>query len=371
MNQKDYYEILGVSKTASQEDVRRAFRKLAVKYHPDKAGGDEAKFKDINEAYEVLKDPEKRKRYDQFGQAGANGNFNGGGNPFEGFNTGSGSSSFNFDFGDGGDLGDLFSQFFGGASAGGRRRSSKKRGRDIEATVTIGFKEAIFGTEVTINYEIDEPCERCNGTGVEPGYNLKTCPVCKGSGSETKIVNSLFGQIRQTVTCSNCGGTGKVPEKVCSECHGSGLNRKREALSVKIPAGIDNGETIRLKSRGEAIKNGPRGDLFVHVNIRTDKKFTRNGDVILSSEHIDMIDAALGCTLPIDTVDGPVEMKIPAGTQSETDFKLSGHGVPHLDGSNKRGPHVVNVIVDIPTKLSRQQKELLEQFKTAKKRGLF
>lgn len=367
MSKRDYYEVLGVSKTASDDEIKKAFRKAAVKYHPDKEGGDEAKFKEVNEAYEVLKDKQKRQRYDQFGHAGVGGAAGGGfsGNPFEGFDGFGGAQNINFDFGGG--FGDIFSQFFGGM---GGAQHGPQRGRDVETSLTLTFEEAVFGTEKGINLTLNDECEHCHGSGAEPGYSLETCETCKGSGQQMRVMNSIFGQIQQAVTCHTCHGRGKVPEKKCSVCGGKGTARRSQDMTVKIPAGIDDGATIRLRGRGEAIQGGTKGDLYVHIRVKAHKKFTREGDIILSEEHVSMVDAALGTELDVETVDGVMRMKVPAGTQSGTDFKLSGHGVPHLRGET-RGPHIVSIIVDTPTKLSKKQKELLERFDGAKKRGLF
>lgn len=371
MNKRDYYEVLGVSKTASADEIKKAFRKLAVKYHPDKEGGDEAKFKEINEAYEVLKDQQKRQRYDQFGHAGVGGNGGGygGGNPFEGFG-GYGGQNVHFDFGDG-DLGDLFGQFFGGGFGGGsQRRSGPARGRDVETSLTLSFEQAVFGVEETLNLDMDVECPHCHGTTVEPGYSMKTCPTCKGAGQQMRVVNTIFGQIQQAVTCETCHGRGQVPEKVCTVCKGTGTQRQKQTIKLKVPAGVDDGATIRLKGRGEAVAGGEHGDLYVNIRVKAHKKFTREGDIILSEEHVGMAEAALGTEITVDTVDGPVRMKVPAGTQSGKDFKLSGHGVPHLRGTG-RGPHIVSIVVDTPTKLTKKQKEILEQFAGTKKSGLF
>lgn len=369
MSKRDYYEVLGVPKSASADEIKKAFRKLAVKYHPDKEGGDEAKFKEASEAYEVLKDQQKRQRYDQFGHAGVGGDPSGGagfgGNPFEGFGGFSG-QNVHFDFGDGG-LGDIFGQFFGG---GGQRQQGPRRGRDVETAITLSFEDAVFGMEEKIELTMDDECSHCQGTTVEPGHSMKTCPTCKGAGQQTRVMNTIFGQIQQSVTCETCKGTGKVPEEVCSVCKGKGTERRKQTITLKVPAGIDDGATIRLKEHGEAIGGGARGDLYVHVRVKAHKKFTREGDIILSEEHVSMVDAALGTEIDVETVDGTVRMKIPAGTQSGTDFKLSGHGVPHLRGT-QRGAHIVSVIVDTPTKLTKKQKELLEQFNEKKKRGIF
>jgi len=353
--QRDYYEVLGVGKDASADEIKKAFRRAAVEHHPDR-GGDEAKFKELNEAYEVLKDTEKRKRYDQFGHAGVGG---ASGNPFGGGYGPAGGQNINFDFGDLG-LGDIFSSFFGGGG-GQQSRPQQARVRDVEASVEIGFEEAVFGTDVSISLNLDDTCEHCKGTTVEPGYELKTCDQCKGSGQVVSVTRTVFGNIQQATVCPKCRGRGKIPEKVCTVCHGKGTQAKRQTIDLKIPAGIDDGATIRLREHGEAIANGPKGDLYVNVRVKSHKKFTREGELILSEEHVGMVEATLGTEIDVATVDGPVRMKVPAGTQSGSDFKLSNHGVPHLRG-NGRGPHIVTLIVDTPTKLTKQQRRLLEEF---------
>ncbi len=363
MAKRDYYEILGVSKGASADEIKKAFRRSAIEHHPDK-GGDEAKFKELNEAYEVLKDDKKRQRYDQFGHAGVGGN-GGGGNPFEGF-SGQG-QNINFDFGDMG-LGDIFGSFFGG----GQQRSSQRqaRGRDVETNVEISFENAVFGTEVSLNLNLEDECEHCKGTTVEPGHELKTCPKCKGAGQVIGHIQTIFGNIQQATVCPDCHGRGKIPEKVCTVCNGKGTQRKKQEVTLKVPAGIDDGSTIRLREHGEAIANGPKGDLYVNIRVKPHKHFTREGDLILSEETINMVDAALGTEINVATVDGPIKMKIPAGTQNGTDFKLSNHGVHHMR-SDTRGAHIVTIIVETPTKLTKKQQELLEEFKKNSKKGLF
>jgi molecular chaperone DnaJ len=364
---RDYYEVLGVGKDASADEVKKAFRKAAIEHHPDR-GGDEAKFKEVNEAYEVLKDGEKRKRYDQFGHAGIGGN---GGNPFGGGFGGGQGQNINFDFGDLG-LGDIFSSFFGG-QAGGGGQQRQARGRDVEAAVEISFDQAVFGTEVELGLHLDDTCEHCKGSTVEPGYELKTCDQCQGSGQVVSVTRTVFGNIQQASICPKCHGSGKIPEKACTVCHGKGTQSKKQKVELKIPAGIDDGATIRLREHGEAIANGPKGDLYVNVRVKPHKKFTREGDLILSDEHVDMVEAALGTEIDVETVDGPIRMKVPAGTQSGSDFKLSNHGVPHIRGGS-RGAHIVTLIVDTPTKLSKQQQELLQKFQSdnkGKKKNLF
>ncbi|GAC1499773.1 MAG: molecular chaperone DnaJ [Candidatus Saccharimonadales bacterium] len=354
MAKRDYYEILGVGKSASADEIKKAFRRSAVEHHPDR-GGDEAKFKELNEAYEVLKDSEKRKRYDQFGHAGVGGNA---GNPYGGGFSSQG-QNVNFDFGDLG-LGDIFSSFFGGNTQQSQQRQA--RGRDVESAVEISFEQAVFGTEADLKLSLEDTCEHCKGTTVEPGHELKTCDQCKGSGQVVSVTRTIFGNIQQASICPKCQGRGKIPEKVCSVCHGKGTQAKKQTIQLKIPAGIDDGATIRLREHGEAVANGPKGDLYVNIRVKPHKKFTREGDLILSEEHVDMVEAALGAEIEVETVDGPIRMKVPAGTQSGSDFKLSNHGVPHLKGSS-RGAHIVTIIVNTPTKLTKIQQDLLEQFK--------
>lgn len=370
MSKRDYYEVLGISKDASADEIKKAFRRAAVQHHPDKEGGDETKFKEANEAYEVLKDQQKRQRYDQFGHAGvggASGGGGGGGNPFEGFQGfGGNGQSYEFNFGDGG-LGDIFGQFFGG---GQQQSRGPGRGRDLQTSLTLTFEEAVFGVEKELSLTLDDSCSHCKGTTAEPGHDLKTCDTCKGSGQQTRVMNTIFGPIQQAVTCPTCNGKGRVPEKVCTVCRGKGTERREQKITLKVPAGVDDGATIRLAGRGEAIVGGEKGDLYVALRVRPHKRFTREGNIILSEEHVAMVDAALGIEIDVDTVDGPIRMKIPAGTQSGTDFKLSSHGVPNLR-SESRGPHIVSIVVDTPTKLSKKQREILEQFDSSKKTGLF
>lgn len=371
MAKRDYYEVLGVGKSASADEIKKAFRRQAVQHHPDKEGGDETKFKEINEAYEVLKDSSKRQRYDQFGHAGVGSSAASDGNPFAGFaGFGTGQQEYNFDFGDLG-LGDIFGSFFGG-DMGGARAQRQNRGRDVETNVEITFEQAVFGTEVELKLNLEDICEHCKGTTVEPGYDLKTCDECKGTGQINRITRTIFGNIRQATTCPRCHGSGKIPDKVCSVCRGRGTQRRHQTVKLKIPAGIDDGATIRLREHGEAVAHGPKGDLYVNIKVKPHKKFTREGDLILSSEHISMVDAALGTEIDVETVDGPVHMKIPIGTQSGTDFKLSGHGVPNLNRGGARGAHIVTVVVDTPTKLNKEQSELLKKMRdSGGKKGLF
>ncbi len=365
MSIKDYYETLGIKKSASADEIKKAFRKSAIKHHPDKEGGDQTKFKEINEAYEILSNPDKRQRYDQFGHAGvgdASGAPSGAYGP--GFGGFGGGQQVNVDFGDLG-LGDIFESFFGGTPSSGRGRSREPRGNDLQTRITLTFEEMVFGVEKTLRIDIEDTCEHCKGTTVEPGHELKTCPTCKGSGQVTQVHRTIIGNIQQARTCETCKGRGKVPEKVCTVCRGTGTQRRKKDVKIKIPAGINDGATIRLREYGEAVANGKKGDLYVNIRVKPHKHFTREGNLVLSEQHISMNEAVLGATIKVDTVDGPIKMKIPTGTQSGTDFKLSDHGVRSAKG-DKRGSHIVQIHVDIPRKLSKKQKELFEAFATEK-----
>jgi molecular chaperone DnaJ len=368
MSKRDYYEVLGVGKGASDDEIKKAFRKAAVEHHPDK-GGDEAKFKEINEAYEVLKDDKKRQRYDQFGHAGVGSSASSSGysgNPF------GGGQEFNFDFGDLG-LGDIFGSFFGG----GQQRGRSARGSDIQTSVDISFEEAVFGTTKSLKMRLTTNCEHCKGKRAEPGSALKSCATCGGAGQVNQDMRTPFGNIRQAVVCSTCKGQGQIPEKPCTVCSGQGVTSGQQEIELKIPAGVDDGSTIRLREKGEAVSGGERGDLYVNVRVKPHKKFTREGELVVSEEHVSFAQAALGATIQVDTVDGEISMKVPAGTQSGTDFKLSGHGAPKLSSrgsSESRGAHIVTIIVDTPPKLSKRQEELLREFdseSSTTKRGFF
>lgn len=359
MAKRDYYEVLGVGKTATAEEIKKAYRKAAVEHHPDK-GGDSEKFKEASEAYEVLKDPAKRKQYDQFGtNPFANGNYaqgqgNAGSGGFD-FNQGGG-QAFDLDL----DLGDLFGTFFGGQARSTSRQQSE-RGRDIEVHTTVSFKDAVFGTTVNLALNLEELCDRCKGTRAEPGSKVVTCATCGGSGRVVHSRNTILGTVQQASTCPTCKGRGEMPEKVCTKCRGAGTLEKREELSVKIPAGVKDGDVVRLSGQGNAAANGKRGDIFIGLHVKDDQRFIRDGYDIESNQEIDMVEAVLGTEIEVDTVDGQVKMKIPAGTQSGQIFKLSDHGVPY-SGGTRRGNHLVTVKVNIPKRLSAEQKELLEEF---------
>lgn len=364
----DYYKILGVDKNASQEDIKKSFRKLAHQHHPDKEGGNADKFKEINEAYQVLGNEDKRKQYDQFGPAFSNnagggaGGFNyqdfaraQGGNPF-----GQGQGGFNFDFGDMEDLGDIFGSFFGGG--GQRQTRHQTKGADLEVELTLDFEEAVFGVEKHIKLRKNVTCDVCNGNGAEPGSKIETCPTCKGSGYVSKMQQTFLGNIRSQSVCPQCQGEGKIYDKKCHKCHGAGVFSSEEEIKVKVPAGIDNGQSLRLSGKGEAQGKGTPGDLYVRIKVRPNKNFVRKGYNIYSKAQVLVSQAILGDKIQVETVDGPVSLKIPEGTQSHTEFKLKDKGIPHLEGRG-RGDHLVEVIVHIPKNLSRQQRKLIEEAK--------
>lgn len=362
---EDYYSILGVPRTATADDIKRAYRRLAHKHHPDKAGGNEEKFKQINAAYQVLSDQQKRSQYDQFGQSFEPGQ----GNPF----SGGGSDIPWQDFSG---FADIFNEFFGGRSEGGRgqgrgTRRRVHRGQDVAIDLTISFVESARGGEYNVSHRLYQTCQHCRGSGAEPGTAIVDCPTCGGRGQVTSSQQTVFGVFAQTVPCPSCEGTGKKPEKPCKQCNGQGRERFNRTLKVTVPAGIADGQIIRLSGKGEAPPyGGINGDLFITIHVKTDRSLRREGDNVHSKAKISFIDAALGTTIPVTTLEGSQELTIPAGTQPATTFTLSKHGFPHLGGAG-RGDHIVTVEVEIPRRLSRQQKKILEQFKTAKKKFLF
>lgn len=355
---KDYYDILGVSKNASQDDIKTAFRKKAHEHHPDK-GGDAEKFKEYNEAYQVLGNPEKRKQYDQFGSAFQNGQAGGanyGG--FSGFQNGGG---FNMDFEDlsemFGGFGDIFG-FGGGSRNTGRRQT---RGRDMELNLNLDFKEAIFGLEKEIKFSKNAACSHCHGQGHEPGAKVDTCPDCHGSGKVIRLQRTILGNIQTQAICPRCEGEGKIYSQLCAQCSGSGVRRESVNIKVKIPAGINNGESIRLSGQGEAGQKGaPAGDLYLRIKIAGDPQFIRDGYDIKTEEKISIKQAILGDKIDIETIYGSLKLKIPEGTQSGTVFKLKDKGVSKLHGRGL-GDHYVKIIVNIPSNLSRKQKSLLAE----------
>ncbi len=356
---KDYYKVLGVDKSASQDEVKKAFRKKAHEYHPDKAGGDEAKFKEINEAYQVLGNAEKRKQYDQFGATfDQQGGFGGGMNWEDFMRQARSGQAQGFDFGV--DLGDIFGDLFG-FGGGGSRRSRRARGRDIEISMTIDFKSAVFGMEKEIELYKNVKCDKCNGNGAEPGTKINTCPACNGKGQVAHIQRTILGNFQTVAACGACGGEGSKAEKDCSKCSGSGVIKEKKRIKINIPAGVRDGEVLKMGGEGEAgLRGTPAGDLYIVLRVKGDSRFERDGDDIRTEEYISFSQAALGDKIEVETIDGPVRLKIPEGTQTGKVFKLSGKGVPHLRGRG-RGDHLARVIVRTPTKLTRKQKKLLEE----------
>lgn len=348
---KDYYKILGVNKNASSDELKAAFRKLAHEYHPDKKGGSAEKFKEINEAYQVLSDSKKREQYDQFG-ATFDGAPPGAGGGFSGF------SGQGFE-----DLGDIFSGFgdiFGGGGGRRGRGSRSRRGADIAADLQIDLKESAFGVEKEINLYKTASCDVCGGSGAEPGTKLKKCSQCGGSGQVESVSNTFFGAFRTAAVCPTCGGAGERPEKICRHCSGQGISKKQTSLRLKIPAGIADGETIRVAGQGEAVSGGAAGDLYLTVHVQADQRFRRQGFDLYTKAEVSFTQAALGDTISIETLDGPIKLVIPEGVQSGQLIRVKGKGVTKL-GSSNRGDLYVEVVVVTPKKLTRKQKDLLKE----------
>ena len=355
---RDYYEVLGVSKTASDSEIKSAYRKLAKKYHPDMNPGDkeaEAKFKEASEAYAILSDADKRRQYDQFGHAAFDGGAGGGAGGFD-FN--------GFDMGD--IFGDIFGDFFGG---GGRSRSANNgpmKGQNVRVSVHLTFEEACFGTEKEIELNIKEDCAKCHGTGAKPGTQPETCSKCGGKGQVVFTQQSLFGVVRNVQACPDCHGTGKIIKDRCPDCGGSGYISRRKKISVSIPAGIDNGQSIRIRDKGEpGINGGPRGDLLVQVIVGRHPIFQRQDYDIYSTAPITFAQAALGAEVRIKTIDGDVKYTVKPGTQTDTRVRLRGKGVPTTRNKQVRGDHYVTLVVQVPTKMNAEQKELLKAFDQA------
>ena len=356
-NKRDYYEVLGVSKSASEEEIKKAYKKLARKYHPDMNPGDkeaEEKFKEINEANEILSDATKKARYDQFGFAGVDPNYGAGGPGW-----GDGAAGAGFDFGD---LGDIFGSFFGGGFGGQQRRNGPQRGESIRVSVSISFTEAAFGCEKDVTLERSEDCPTCHGSGCAEGTTPEICPDCRGSGTVQVRRQTPMGVFATTTTCPKCGGQGKIIHQPCADCRGSGRARKRRTVKVSIPAGIDNGQTISLRGQGHAGKNGgSAGDLLITVMVKPHELFRRDGTSVFCEAPITFTQAVLGAELEIPTIDGKVKYTIPEGTQTGTVFRLRGKGIPVLNGRG-RGDQYVTVTIETPRNLNKEQKEALRKF---------
>ncbi|WP_314854483.1 molecular chaperone DnaJ [Stomatobaculum longum] len=374
---RDYYEVLGVSKDADDAALKKAYRVLAKKYHPDANPGDkqaEAAFKEINEAYSVLSDPKKRAQYDQFGHAAFDPRMGGGSGG--GFYEGN-AADFGDIFGDIFGGGDIFGSFFGGGRGAQRAANAPMRGANVHATVRLSFEEAIFGCKKKITIDYKEECETCKGSGAKPGTSPETCPTCKGQGKIVKTSRTAFGTMQNVQVCPNCHGSGKVVKEKCTSCNGTGYKRVRKSFEVSIPAGIDNGLSVRMPQGGEpGVNGGERGDLLVECIVSPHPIFKRQESNIFSTVPISFATAALGGKIRIKTVDGEVEYTVKAGTQTDTRVRLAGKGVPSLRNPKVRGDHYVTLVVEVPTKLNEQQRAALKSFDEAmqgggKKKGLF
>ena len=370
---RDYYEVLGVEKNASDSEIKKAYRKLAMKYHPDQNPGDKAaeeRFKEVNEAYEVLSDADKKARYDQYGFAGVDPNFN----------PGFGGAGGGFGFGD---LGDIFGDFFGGFGFGGgsgssARQNAPQKGQNIVAQVEITFEEAAFGAEKEITVGVIDDCSKCHGTGCKEGTSPETCPTCHGTGTVRTTRQTAFGTFTQQAACPKCGGAGKTIKDPCPTCKGKGKVRRNKKLSVQIPAGIDDGQSVRVRGEGNVGANGGlRGDLLVTVSVRRHKLFQRDGANVLCEMPITFSQAALGADIEVPTLDGKVRYHVPEGTQTGTTFRLKGNGMYYV-GYTTRGDQYVTVVVETPTNLTKEQKELLRKLESVtgedaqpKRKGFF
>ena len=358
-NKRDYYEVLGVDRGADEATIKKAYRQLAKKYHPDMNPGDkeaEKKFKEASEAYAVLSDAEKRRQYDQFGHAA----FEQGGGGAGGFG--------GFDF-NGGDMGDIFGDIFGDLFGGGRSRRANNgpmKGANVRTAVRITFEEAVFGCEKQLDLNLKDECTTCHGTGAKPGTSPETCPKCGGKGQIVYTQQSLFGTVRNVQTCPDCNGSGKIVKEKCADCHGSGYITNRKKIAVTIPAGIDNGQSIRIREKGEpGVNGGPRGDLLVEVQVERHPIFQRQDMNIYSTAPVTFAQAALGGQIHITTVDGDMAYDIKPGTQTDTKIRLKGKGVPSLRNKNIRGDHYVTLVVQVPTKLNEEAKEYLRKYDEA------
>lgn len=352
---KDYYKTLGVEKNASQDEIKKAFRKLAHQHHPDK-GGDEVKFKEANEAYQVLSDEKKRAEYDTYGSVGGNQGFGGqGGFDFSGFQGGFNGQGF-----EGVDLNDIFGSFFGGGRGNGARA---KRGADISVDIELSFKDAIFGVERTIALTKHATCATCSGSGAKPGTKMKECATCKGKGRIQEAVRTIMGTFMQERVCSHCQGTGKVPEEKCTTCKGAGVVRKEEKYTVKIPAGIQNGEMVRLAGAGEAVQGGSPGDLYVRIYVTPHKVFKREGHNLVMDLNVKLTDALLGAEHAVETLDGSIMVKIPRGISSGEVLRVRDKGVPFDQSGKRRGDLLIRVDIKTPAKFSRAAEKLVEELR--------
>jgi molecular chaperone DnaJ len=352
---KDYYDILGVDRNASQEEIKKAFRKLAHKYHPDKETGDEQTFKEISEAYNVLSDEQKRAQYDQFGHAGTGAGAQGAGTDFGGFDFSNFGGAGGFqDF----DIGDIFGEMFGGGFGGGRGRT--RRGSDISVDMQLQFSEAVFGVSRTLTIKKNVACADCSGSGAKSGTDMETCSVCSGQGAVRDTKQSVFGTFATVRECPQCMGNGQTPKEKCPRCAGTGVERKEEQITVSVPPGINDGEMLRVTGAGEAIAGGQPGDLYVRLHVSNDTRFTKEGSDLTTTLTVKLTDALLGAEYTLDTLDGQVKLKIPHGVTPNEVLRVRDKGVPYGDG-NRRGDLLVKVSIEMPKKLSKNAKKLVEQ----------
>jgi len=351
---KDYYQILGVNKQASKDEIKKAFRTLAHKHHPDKKSGDDAKFKEINEAYSILSDDKKRQQYDTYGSAGPSSGFGGGGPGFDGFDfsqfTQGGNGGFEFDFGD------IFGDVFGGG-----RKQQTKRGRDISIDIELSFEDSVFGVERTVLLNKVSKCDSCSGSGAEKGSELITCTKCSGKGSIKEVKRTFFGQFETNAVCDDCNGAGKIPKIKCKNCHGHGVLKKESEIKIKIPPGVENGEMMRLSGAGEAVTSGVPGDLYIKVYVKKHNSFRKDGYNLLMDLPIKLTDALLGAEIDLVTLDGDIKLKVPEGVTHGEVLRVKGKGVPFEKGS--RGDILIKIGIQLPKKLSKDARKVIESLK--------
>ncbi len=371
MSKKDYYKILDVDKKASKEDIKKAFYKLAAKYHPDKKTGDEGKFKEINEAYQVLSNDQKRKEYDTYGQTFSGAGSNAGGGPGAGgFGAGQGFGGFDFsgfqqgDFGgmnfDMDDLGDIFGDIFGGF---GGRGTKQKRGRDMQLEMDISFEESIFGVNRNVLISKVSTCKTCHGNGAKAGSKMETCSKCNGKGKINDVKRTIFGAMQSVKTCEECNGKGEVSKEKCIDCKGKGVRETKEDIKISVPVGINNGEVLRMSGMGEAISGGQSGDLYIKIFVKQDKIWKRDGNDLIINQDVKLTDALLGAKYIISGIDGKIELEIPKGASANDILKVKGRGVPYQNNKQSRGDVLIKLNILIPKKISKKAENIIEELK--------